>query len=449
MKLNIGCGKNFESDYCNIDLFEDLIADKKMSALNLEFDDNSCQEIKAIHLIEHLGFYQSIYALSEFFRVLKPKGKLIIETPDIEKAFDIYLKSNYEDKKDALSWVYGLPHEGLEHKFCFPSQLLLEILEKIGFEKIILKSFYNKESIPTIKFVCNKPEIDESLEVFQIFSSIRKKLLLDNVIDFKNLFLTKEQEDLLNFLLIETLNCIKKNKDRIDFNFIKKSLITSSLITKIFISEIKKVKSFSNIAQTSFLEIADFLTAIKFHDILINALMKAPLISGNQKIIFSSIELFGLGMIDKLLSSKAEKDEMINKIKQLSLNKKNFNLNLFSSNLIRRQSLDLFYQGIKSFYNQDLKNALDKFLTAIQLYRDNFLYFWNAAKVLVSLNFRDKAIQYYKRTLRLLSLTKLQNKSQIKKDIKIELDSIKNQDIILLKIEPIISLDKYQSKKLF
>ena len=102
MKLNIGCGKNFEPDYCNIDLYEDLIADKKMSALNLEFGDNSCQEIKAIHLIEHLGFYQSIYAISEFFRVLEPECKLFLETPDLEKAFRTYLNSNYEQKKDAL-----------------------------------------------------------------------------------------------------------------------------------------------------------------------------------------------------------------------------------------------------------------------------------------------------------------------------------------------------------
>ncbi len=421
MKLNIGCGKSFEPDYCNIDLYEDLIADKKMSALNLDFDDNSCQEIKTIHLIEHLGCYQSIYALSEFFRVLVPNAKLILETPDLEKAFRIYLNSNYEQKKDILSWIYGLPHEGLEHKFCFPPQLLREILEKIGFENVCQTSFYNKESIPTIKFVCNKPKIDGFVEIFQIFSSIRKKMLVDKVIDFKDLFMTKVQEDLLNYLLIETINFIKNDNIRMNFKFIKKSLIISPQIVEIFIDEIKNGKYFSDFERSQILEITEILIRFKFHKILLDALMKAPLIPRSQKIIFSSIESFGLGMIDTLFSSKAEKDKMIKKIKQLSQDIKHYDIRLFSPNIIRRKSLDIFYQGIKSSYKQDYENALNEFLTAIKLYRDNFLYYWNLAKVLVNLNLRQKSIRYYKKTLRLLNSTKLPNKSQIKEDIKLEL----------------------------
>jgi len=38
MKLNIGCGKKYDPDYCNIDLYEDLVADRLMSAINLELD---------------------------------------------------------------------------------------------------------------------------------------------------------------------------------------------------------------------------------------------------------------------------------------------------------------------------------------------------------------------------------------------------------------------------
>ena len=448
MKLNIGCGKNFEPGYCNIDLYEDLIADKEVSALNLEFEDNSCQEIKAIHLIEHLGFYQSIYALSEFFRVLTPRSKLILETPDLDKAFRIYLDSNYEQKKDALSWIYGLPHEGLEHKFCFPPQLLREILEKIGFENVIQTRFYNKESIPTVKFVCNKPKIDEFVEILQVFSSIRKKMLIDKVIDFKDLFMMKEQEDLLNFLLIETINFIKNDNLRIDFKFIKKSLILSPQIVKIFIDEMNNVKYFSDFERTHILEITEILIRYKFNEILLNALMKAPLIPGSQKIIFSSIESFGMGMIDTLFSLKTEKDKMIKRIEQLSQDIKNYDFHLFSPNIIRRQSLDIFYQGIKSFYKQDYENSLTKFLTAIKLYRDNFLYFWNIGKVFVHLNLREKAIRHYKKTLRLLNLTKLPNKSQIKKDVKLELTSIKKQKDKLLDLEPILSLEKYQSNKL-
>ncbi|MFX1371737.1 MAG: hypothetical protein ACFFCE_07740 [Promethearchaeota archaeon] len=448
MKLNIGCGKQFEPEYINIDLYEDLIADKKMSAVNLEFEDFSCQEIKAIHLIEHLGLYQSIYALSEFFRVLEPKGELILETPDLEKAFRTYLNSDYERKKDILSWIYGLPHEGLEHKFCFPPQLLQEILEKIGFENVIQTSFYNKESIPSVEFVCNKPEMSNIVEIFQCFSYIRKKLLINKIIDFKDLFITKEQEEILNNLLIETIKFIKNDNRKINLKLFKESLITSPLIVKIFIDEMKNFKFFADFDGSQILELSEILIKYKFHEILLNALIKAPLIPGSQKIIFASIESYGLGMIETLLSSKIEKDKMVKKIEQLSQDIQKHHLKIFSPNIIRRYSLDIFYQGIKSFYNQDYKNALNGFLTAIKLYRDNFLYYWNLARVFINSNLKQKALRYYKRTLKLLNITKVQNKSQIKKDVKLELKLLKNQKNNLSELEPIISIDKYQTNKL-
>ena len=447
MKLNIGCGKKFDPDYFNIDLYDNLVADKKMSALNLEFAEYSCQEVKAIHLIEHLGFYQSIYALSEFFRVLERNGKLILETPDLEKAFQIYLNSNFEQKKDVLSWIYGLPHQGLQHKFCFPSQLLIEILEKIGFENIVQSNFYNEESIPTIRFICNKPENDEYLEIFQIFSIIRKRLLSKKLINFFNLFLTKEQEDLLNFLLIETIK-IHKSKSK-SLQYIEKALICSPQIVQIYLLEMIKNGSLSNFELNHILELTEYLIQFKFQNILYKALKNAPIIPGSQKIIFSSIESFGLAIINKYLNAKIEKNNNINDLRHLSKNLDSHEISFFSPNILKRNSLEFFYMGIKDFYKENYKHSLSKFLTAIKLYRDDFLYYWNVAKTFVKLNLRHKAIRYYKRSLKLLNLTNVQNKIQIRKDIKLELDSIKKHQVKLPELEPVPSLDKYQSKKLF
>lgn len=448
MKLNIGCGKNFKPDYCNIDLYDDLIADRKMSALDLEFDDYSCQEIQANHLIEHLGLYQSIYALSEFYRILEQEGKLILETPDLETTFSTYLKSDYEEKINTLNWVYGLPHEGLEHKFCFPPQLLHELLEKVGFENVTYTNFYNEESIPTIKFIASKQEVDKFGRIFQDFSHIRKKMMIKKVIDFKDLFVTKEQEDLLNFLLIETISFRKHYDLKKYLNSVKKSLMYSPQIVKIFIEELKNTKLFSNLKRTQILEIAELLLKSKFHEILLDSLMKTPLIPGSQKVAFSSIESFGVGVIDKLLFSGSEKEKMTEKLKELSQNLKNYSIPSFSSNIIRRKSLDFFYLGIKSFYKQDYEIALKDIITAIKMYRDNFLYFWNLAKVLANLNLKERAIRYYKKTLRCLNLTQVTNKKQIKMDIKGELNSFKTQKVDFLKLEPILTLEKYELNKL-
>ncbi|UCC19796.1 MAG: hypothetical protein JSV62_00530 [Promethearchaeota archaeon] len=447
MKLNIGCGKKFDPDYCNIDLYDSLVADKKMSALNLEFPEFSCQEVKAIHLIEHLGFYQSIYALSEFFRVLEQNGKLILETPNLEKVFQIYLNSNFKQRKDVLSWIYGLPHEGLQHKFGFPYRLMVEILEKIGFENIVHSNFYNEESIPTTKFICNKPENDEYLEIFQIFSYIRKRLLSEKLINFTNLFLTKEQEDLLNFLLIETLK-IQKSKSK-SLKYIEKALICSPEIVQIYLLEMINKEDLSNFELNHILDLTEYLIEFKFQNILYNALKNAPIIPGSQKIIFSSIESFGLAIINKYLNDKIEKNNNINNLRRLSKNHDSHEISFFSPNIIKRNSLEFFYMGIKDFYKENYKHSLSKFLTAIKLYRDDFLYYWNLAKTFVKLNLRQKAIRYYKRTLKFLNLTKVPNKIQIKKDIKLELNSIKKHQIKIPELKPVPSLDIYYSKKLF
>jgi hypothetical protein len=415
-----------------------------MSALDLKFDDNLCQEVKAIQLIEHLGLYQSIYSLSEFFRVLEPSGKLILETPDLERAFKIYLNSDYEQKKETLKWIYGLPHQGLEHKFCFPPQLLIEILDKIGFEDINQTSLNNEESIPTTRIVCRKTSNKKLGELFQNFTYLRKRLLSEKIINFNNLFLTREQEDLLNFLLIETIKLLKNENQKQNFDFIKKALIISPQMVKFFLLEMVNSSYFSKFKDNYAFEITDLFINIDFPKILCNALMKAPLIPGTQNIIFSSIESFGLGIINKILHPTIDKEKVIEKLSILSRNTKYKGISFFSPTILQRASLDFFYQGIKKFYGEDYKQSLDKLLRAIKLYRDDLLYYWNTAKVYSKLNLKQKSIRYYKRALKLINITNLKNKVDVRNDIKKELELVKKKESKFIELEPIISLEKFQ-----
>jgi hypothetical protein len=376
---------------------------------------------------------------------LEPEGSLILETPDLERAFRIYLNSNYEQKKDVLIWIYGLPHQGLQHKFCFPPQLLMDILEKIGFENIVQTEFYDEESGPTIRIVCDKTTNERFLEILQIFASIRKRILSEKIVDFNNLFLTKEQEDLLNSLLIASIEAVGSEDGNKIFEIIKKALINSPQIVKYYLIEMVKSSIFSNFNVNYVIEITELLIKLNFPLILCEALMKAPIIPGSQKIVFSSIESFGLSMINKILYIKVGKNGMINDLKQTSINLKYQGLNFFSPIILKRASLDFFYQGIKEFYQQDYLKSLIKLLDAIKLYRDDFLYYWNTAKVYVILNLKQKAIRFYRRTLKLVNITNLKNKVQIKKDIKAELETIRKSRLKLIEIQPVLSLDKYQS----
>ena|GEM_PF-1014927 len=134
VKLNIGCGSKPKAGYVNIDLF-DQNADRKMDACNLDFDDNTAESIEMEQVIEHLGFIHGSLALSEAYRVLKDGGLLVVETPEIDSAFKQYLQSsNREKKAELLNWIYGLEFPGYQHKFCFPKELMLEMLGGIGFE---------------------------------------------------------------------------------------------------------------------------------------------------------------------------------------------------------------------------------------------------------------------------------------------------------------------------
>lgn len=445
MKLNVGSGKRYEPNYINIDLYEGILADQQMSAINLKFPDNSCEEVKALQLIEHLGFFKSLYALSEFFRVLQLNGNLIIETPDIDKAFRSYLNGNYEQKKEILGWIFGIPHEGLQHKLCYPSELLVEILRKVGFNDIKEKRFYNVESIPTIKIECKKSSGEDYLNFFHIISLLRKRMLIDNIVDFKDSFLTKEQEDLLTFIMLK-LKAFEKEKDKdIIFDIIKTTLIRSPQITKIFLNVIDDYDYLSSLEKQYINEITEDLIKYNLPNILYNSLKKAPIIPGTQKFVFSSIEAFGKRIIDKILFFRSEKQKQLTRLKELSNVKNQDQSYFFSQATIQRKSQEFFYQGIKEFYNQNYEIAKVKLLSSIQLFRDDLIYYWNLSKVFAKLNLKSNALKTYRRTLRLLRISKIKNKKMIKKDITSEISCVKKSTESLANFNPIITLDKYHS----
>ncbi len=84
IKLNLGSGGQRFDEYTNIDLFDGPEIDMVMDATDLShFQDNSVDDIRAHHLIEHLTYYQAEKAFNEWCRVLKPGSLLLIECPDV------------------------------------------------------------------------------------------------------------------------------------------------------------------------------------------------------------------------------------------------------------------------------------------------------------------------------------------------------------------------------
>lgn len=134
IKLNLGCGKDIREGYINLDI--DPISDKvlKHDVEDLsDFADNSVSEVLAFDIIEHFPQRRINPIIKEWCRVLRPGGKLIIQTPDIEVIFSDYYKQAQTGK---ITWarfstiLHGKDEPFQTHYVSLSFQWLKEILEQ-------------------------------------------------------------------------------------------------------------------------------------------------------------------------------------------------------------------------------------------------------------------------------------------------------------------------------
>ena len=96
IKLNLGCGDKILANYINVDVASERVG-KKPDVISdirkLTFGDNYADEILSVHVIEHFWRWEVLGILKEWFRVLKPGGKIIIECPNLESACQEFLKN--------------------------------------------------------------------------------------------------------------------------------------------------------------------------------------------------------------------------------------------------------------------------------------------------------------------------------------------------------------------
>jgi predicted SAM-dependent methyltransferase len=90
--VNLGCGKNFHPDWCNIDLYSNDPSVKRYDLRKgIPLSDNSSDFIYSSHLLEHFSKNDGFKFLRDCFRVLKPGGNIRIVVPDLEQIVREYL----------------------------------------------------------------------------------------------------------------------------------------------------------------------------------------------------------------------------------------------------------------------------------------------------------------------------------------------------------------------
>lgn len=169
-RLNLGCGDKLLQNYINVDVVPsrseckpDILCDLR----KLEFENDFADEILSVHVIEHFYRWEIEDLLTEWKRVLKPGGKIVIECPNIISAAHTILKNRNQlsgidsQVKESLWVLYGDPQwkdPYMIHRWGYSPESLKKLLEDNGFENVRRRAAFFKQKEPRdMRFEATKP----------------------------------------------------------------------------------------------------------------------------------------------------------------------------------------------------------------------------------------------------------------------------------------------------
>jgi predicted SAM-dependent methyltransferase len=160
LKLDIGAGNDPQEGYMAVDAFGNPDVQADMWAL--PFDDDTIDEIRSAHALEHISKFQVVPTLWEWRRVLRSGGRLDLQVPDLEWCVKRWLQTKRDGWDMAI--LFGSQtqdggqtiHPGEFHKTGFTEALMLEYLNRAGFMVSGFERIWTHEQ-ETMRFVCVKP----------------------------------------------------------------------------------------------------------------------------------------------------------------------------------------------------------------------------------------------------------------------------------------------------
>lgn len=144
MRLDIGAGDKREPGWISVDVATrekdtpkpDVVAD---ITKRLPFEDNSVDEIRSIHAIEHIHRGLVPDVLKEWVRILKPGGLMAIECPDLIKAI-YFVMTKPHVPRYGLWAMFGNPtyndQDLMGHRWCYTTAELAELMHNAGLREI-------------------------------------------------------------------------------------------------------------------------------------------------------------------------------------------------------------------------------------------------------------------------------------------------------------------------
>lgn len=139
MRLHVGSGDKHWPGWVNCDAFGD--PDVVTDGRTLPFDDDTAEEIQAIHFVEHVPRLDVDRMIVDWRRVLKPGGKLVIEVPCLNKMAQLITEGERNIRLTLLG-IFGDPRDpkpGMMHAWAYTKEELRDILDQAGFTHIEVK----------------------------------------------------------------------------------------------------------------------------------------------------------------------------------------------------------------------------------------------------------------------------------------------------------------------
>lgn len=412
MKLNIGCGLEYKKGYINIDAFDRSVADQVMSALNLEFEDNSFTQVDCVHVLEHLGAGKSIYALAEVFRVLRPNGLFFLETPDLKSSFKSFLKGNEDQRKYVMNWIYGLDMPGMSHKYGFPEELLERMLQESGFVDTVIKRVNTDSMYPSLRVTCRK----SSSKWHQFFTHFRKKLVEMNLVDLNDQVDVIDKESILQDLFANSLTLC-------DIKAIFELTSTSSpKLGKLYLETSIDENLVTEKMVQNYLSILEELDLLEFPKVMIHLFREMPVMPGQQDETFDAVKSMCSQSIKKILSKE---EDTIVELRNVSKKiESEVQTDIFSKAVLNSISQEQLALGAKAFAHTQLEEAITRYRDAVRYNRDNILAYWNLARLRVLNNMLEKGKKCYNITKTLISSMQLKIQRPLVRKLETEINQI-------------------------
>ena len=135
-------------------------ADLNCDLRRLEIETNTADAVAAIHVLEHFYAWEAPDLLTEWKRVLKPGGKMILELPCMDKVF-AYVANCVQSNSKMMEFMslfalWGDPKyrdPAMCHRWGYFQATLKSLLEYVGMREITFLS-------PRYHFACRDMRVE-------------------------------------------------------------------------------------------------------------------------------------------------------------------------------------------------------------------------------------------------------------------------------------------------